>query len=463
MGSVLRGKYRLDRLLGLGGMACVYAATHRNNRHRVAIKMLHTELSVNAEIRGRFLREGYVGNSVEHSGGVRVLDDDVTDDGAVFLVMELLEGETVGARAARLGGKLPVGDVMMIAAPLLEVLSAAHARQIVHRDIKPDNLFLTSGLTVKVLDFGIARLREGSSTSTQTGQAVGTPAFMAPEQALGHADEIGPWSDVWAVGATMFALLTGRLPHEGRTDNEMLVFAATKPMRPLAIVAPEVPEQLARIVDKAVSFDRKARYESADAMHVELLAAMRELLPPGHAMTTPPKLPSHTIVSTPGVEAFAPTLASDPSPSRSSTTTGVTSNGLPVGVPLPRSRMRVTVAALVTFAVVGAVVGVIKLQRGSHESSSSTSAASPVASPRVETAASHAPPAEATVASTTPTPAATTSALPADEPTKPAPSAKLPLPSLGKPALAKPNDKTGAPPIVSSSSSLPKDSPLDHQ
>src|SRR5580700_4775771 len=143
LGRVLKGKYRLDRVLGIGGMAVVYAATHRNKK-RFAIKMLHAELSMRENIRTRFLREGYVANSVEHPGAVAVLDDDVAEDGSAFVVMELLDGAPVDAVWEKHGKRVPVAVVVAIGDALLDVLAAAHAKGVVHRDIKPANLFLTS-------------------------------------------------------------------------------------------------------------------------------------------------------------------------------------------------------------------------------------------------------------------------------------------------------------------------------
>jgi serine/threonine-protein kinase len=277
VGSILRGKYRLDRLLGVGGMGAVYAAVHTNNRNKVAIKMLHTELSINTEIRTRFLREGYIANTVEHPGVVRVLDDDTADDGSVFLVLDLVEGETLGARLDR-DGKLPPQDVARLAAELLDILAAAHEKGVIHRDIKPENVFVTHRGAVKILDFGIARLKEATGgTATRSGQSVGTPAYMAPEQALGHSQKIGPHTDVWSVGATMFTLLTGRFAHDAESLSELLVRAATQPVAPISTIDAKLPSELSRIIDRALAFNIAERWKTAEDMRAALLHIVSDL------------------------------------------------------------------------------------------------------------------------------------------------------------------------------------------
>ncbi|WP_437586365.1 protein kinase domain-containing protein [Sorangium sp. So ce1000] len=276
VGQILRGKWRLDRLLGFGGMAMVYAGTHRNGM-RGAVKILRRELSEDEEARSRFLREGYVANRVDHPGIVRVLDDDVTDDGSVFLVMELLEGETVDARRAREpGGVLGANEVLAIADDLLDVLAVAHDRGIVHRDLKPDNLFLTRQGQLKVLDFGIARLRELSSptnASTRAGTLMGTPQFMPPEQAKGQWDRVDPRSDLWAVGSTMFQLLSGRYVHEAETLPLLLLAAMTQPAPPVGSVLPALPPPIAGVMDVALAFDPERRWPNARAMQRALRQA----------------------------------------------------------------------------------------------------------------------------------------------------------------------------------------------
>lgn len=288
VGVVLKGKWRLDSVIGIGGMATVYAATHRN-RSRVAIKMLHSEVAVSQDVTSRFLREGYVGNAVAHPGTVKVLDDDVTDDGAPFLVMDLLDGESLGARLDR-EGPLPPFEVALLADQLLDVLAAAHAARIVHRDLKPDNVFLTLDGRVKVLDFGIARLRDPqgeSSAATQAGSLLGTPAFMAPEQALGRWKEVDERTDIWAVGATLFTLLSGRYVHEAEAVQEQLVLAATSKAVPLSQYAPHAPAWLCAVVDRALSFTREARFPDARSMQEALRNSAEGLAFPAYPLSAP--------------------------------------------------------------------------------------------------------------------------------------------------------------------------------
>jgi serine/threonine-protein kinase len=260
-------------LLGVGGTAAVYAATHRNGS-RAAVKVLHPEASSNAFVRDRFLWEGYVANAVGHEAAVRVIDDDVADDGSLFLVTELLDGETLEERRVRLGGELPQAEVLLVADQLLEMLVAAHRKGIVHRDLKPENVFLTRAGKIKVLDFGIARHGDGAAAAAliRAGTMIGTPSYMAPEHARGQFDELDERSDLWSCGATMFRLLSGRGVHEGDTLEEEIANARVKPALPLETVAPEVNAAIARVVDRALAFDKDKRWTDA----AEMRAAIRE-------------------------------------------------------------------------------------------------------------------------------------------------------------------------------------------
>ncbi len=276
IGATLKGRYRLDAVIGVGGMAVVYRGAHRNG-NRVAVKILHPELSIIDDLRNRFLKEGYVANAVDHPGAVRVLDDDITEDGQVFLVMDLLDGDTLEQLWRKSPDKrLLARDVVEYAAQILATLGAAHRQGIVHRDIKPENLFLTRERQVKVLDFGIARVRAANAESlTRTGRMLGTPAYMPPEQALGLTKEIDGRTDLWALGASMFSLLTGAFVHPAETTESMLVFTATRPARSLAGVAPEVPTLITQVIDRALAFKKEDRHPDAAAMMSALADAYR--------------------------------------------------------------------------------------------------------------------------------------------------------------------------------------------
>ncbi len=287
VGSVVDDKWTLERLLGIGGMAAVYAAKHRNGA-RAAVKVLHPDLSRHKEVRERFLREGYAANRVEHPGAVKVLDDDVVasgpEAGTAYIVMELLEGESMQERLER-GPPLGELDFLAIAESVLEVLEAAHARGVVHRDLKPENLFLVreadagasaGPIRVKVLDFGLARLLQGEAI-TSYGLALGTPSFMSPEQAAGRIDEIDGRTDLFALAATGFRLCTGRRIHEAPNPVDLVLKMAHLAAPRVRSVRPEVSEPCARVIDRALEYRREDRYESATAMREDVQRAVTEI------------------------------------------------------------------------------------------------------------------------------------------------------------------------------------------
>jgi serine/threonine protein kinase len=279
VGRTLRGKWHLDALISTGGMAAVYAATHRNGM-RGAVKILHKEVSLNVEARARFLREGYIANKVAHPGAVRALDDDVDDDGSLFVVMELLDGATLQECADAAGGRLAPDELLLIADQLLDVLGIVHELGIVHRDIKPENVFLTTEGRVKVLDFGIAGIREPNAmgrSATATGFFLGSPAYMSPEQARGRLHLVDRRTDLWSVGATMFSLLAGQPVHAGETVSELLAAVILTPVRSLATAMPEAHAQLVQVVDRALRMDPAERWPSALAMRAAVQSAYLEM------------------------------------------------------------------------------------------------------------------------------------------------------------------------------------------
>ena len=276
VGLTLKNKWRLDALLGVGGMASVYAATHRNGS-RAALKILHSEFARDASLRERFLREGYVANRIDHPGRVAILDDDITDQDEPFLVMELLEGETVQQIWKRKNRKIPVIDALWITGQVLDTLEGFHAQGIIHRDLKPANIFVTREDVVKLLDFGVARLVDHEGDKTKAGTALGTPSFMAPEQAMGLTDGVDARADLFSVGATLYAVLSGQRLHQGRSDNEAFILAATTQAPSLARAAPDLPPSVIGLVDKALAWDQRNRFESAVQMRQEVRRILDEL------------------------------------------------------------------------------------------------------------------------------------------------------------------------------------------
>jgi serine/threonine-protein kinase len=280
VGTVLHDKWTLERLIGVGGMGAVYAARHRNGA-KAAVKIF-SPLHPTAALRERFLREGYAANKVEHSGAVKVLDDDVIDkgpdEGLAYLVMELLEGESLHDRSQR-DPPLTERDLLEVALGVLNVLDAAHKNGVVHRDLKPDNLFLVKNEDrpdtneIKVLDFGLARLLEKQEQSWN-GVAFGTPTYMSPEQAAGKVADIDGRTDIYALGAILFQLSSNQRIHDAAHTLGLVVRMATTPAPKLQTVAPETSDAFASVVDRALAFDRDLRYQTAAEMREDVRKAL---------------------------------------------------------------------------------------------------------------------------------------------------------------------------------------------
>jgi serine/threonine-protein kinase len=272
---VLGGKWRLDALIGMGGMASVYAATHRNGR-RAAIKLLKDEFGRNSQVRERFLREGYVANHIGHPGVVGIVDDDVTENGQVYLVMELLEGDSFQERIR--ARSLTAAQIMLIGQQVLEPLATAHRRGVIHRDIKPGNVFVCRDGRVKLLDLGLARVLEGNDLEpTRDGLVLGTPAYLSPEQARAVRDEVDWRTDLYSVGAMLFYALSGRYVHDGESELAMLMSVMKDPAPSLAAAWPGAPGKVVALVDRALRFDPAERWQCAEDMAAAAADAFREL------------------------------------------------------------------------------------------------------------------------------------------------------------------------------------------
>ncbi len=270
-GTLLGGRYRLLEPLGRGGMGTVYEAVQEGLGRHVAVKLLDPRLAEDRQQLERFRREAEIVAGLGHPNIVQVTDFQYPDTPAdqPFLVMEVLRGESLGARVAR-EQVLPGARVAFIIAQVLSALSAAHRAGVVHRDIKPDNIFLLADAavpdTVKVLDFGIAKLAvEGQAKLTGTGAMLGTPAFMAPEQARG-AEDVDARADIYAVGATMYQALSGKLPYDAPSIPALLFAIVEQTPIPLQDLRPDLPQGLVEIVERAMSKDRKERFPDAESM-----------------------------------------------------------------------------------------------------------------------------------------------------------------------------------------------------
>jgi serine/threonine protein kinase len=278
-GVVLTERWRLGRRLGEGGMGAVYAGTHVRNGKRVAVKVLHPGID-GGDVLARFQREGYLANLVDDPGVVAVFDDGITDEGVAYLVMELLVGESIEDRAQRCGGRLPWQEILAIVHPALVTLGKAHAAGVVHRDLKPSNLFLTKAGQIKLLDFGLAGHTGASPGARLTGPmtpTMGTLGFMPAEQAVGDWPNVDARSDLWSMGATMFALATGVCPHESGNDQAFFHRVLTAAAPRLADVTPDAPPSFAAIVDRALLRERAARFSSAEEMAAAVQGAFYEL------------------------------------------------------------------------------------------------------------------------------------------------------------------------------------------
>jgi serine/threonine-protein kinase len=268
-GTLLGGRYRIETLVGEGGMGAVYEAVQQDLDRRVALKILHEHLTEDAELRGRFQREARVVAMLGHPNVVQISDFQAREGEPPFFVMELLHGENVRDLLKRTRMLAPE-RACYIAVQVLSALEAAHRANVVHRDIKPDNIFLertdVQADIVKVLDFGVAKLlgNEEGMKLTKAGLVVGTLSYMAPEQALG--DPIDGRADIYSLAATMYLALTGRKPFDGATTAALLKKIMHEVPPSVSTLRPEIPVALSKVFDRALAKRPEDRYASAADM-----------------------------------------------------------------------------------------------------------------------------------------------------------------------------------------------------
>jgi serine/threonine protein kinase len=269
VGQLLDGSYEVLRVIGEGGMGKVYEARHtRLHTKRFAVKLLHQELARQPDVVTRFQREAEAASVLTHPNVVGVYDVNTSADGRPYIVAELLQGEDLGSYLDRLG-KLHTAEAVHIVRQVCHALGAAHAHGIVHRDVKPENVFLAGPTgTVKVLDFGISKVLETSDGLTKTGTVMGTPDYMAPEQARG--DRVDSRADIYAVGAILYRALTGRKPFEGNDAMAILTAVLTQePVRP-STLEPKIPLSLELVVQQTMAKMPNERFATMDALEQAL-------------------------------------------------------------------------------------------------------------------------------------------------------------------------------------------------
>ncbi len=280
-GDLISGKYRLLRLLGAGGMGSVWAARNELTDRDFAIKFLLPALAQNKEALHRFFLEARACGQIKHPAVVDVYDMGQAEDGSPYLVMELLEGEGFDHRLHRSGVFRPAEAAAWIAF-VARGLEEAHVRGLVHRDLKPGNIFFAlddrGDVIPKVLDFGVSKAtgRSVDFVKTTTGAVLGSPAYMSPEQAKGETDVDGR-SDVWSLGVILYEALTGQVPFDAPNYNALMVAIMMQPHRPVLEVAPTVPPELAQIVDHALAKDKLARIGTARELADRLEAVVARI------------------------------------------------------------------------------------------------------------------------------------------------------------------------------------------
>jgi serine/threonine-protein kinase len=275
IGAVVRSAkhaYTLERLIGWSSTSSVYEAVREDGR-RFAAKVLHASLGREERVLQRFQREAFVASRIAHPA-IAAVHDDGHADGASFVVLDLLRGETLEERRVRVGGRLGVADVLPIALDTLGALEAVHAAGIIHRDVKPQNIFLTEDEGLKLLDFGTARIfdADGGEPISVEGLVIGTPSFMSPEQASGENATLDGRSDIWSLGATLFFATSGEYVHPSREAHQRLLAAATRPPRALAAAAPGLDPRFGGAIDRALACERDDRWPDVAAMRAALAA-----------------------------------------------------------------------------------------------------------------------------------------------------------------------------------------------
>lgn len=278
MGTLVAGCYELHALVGEGGMGAVYDARHRPSGQRVALKILRAELGHDRGAAQRFLREARAVASVPHRHIVEVYQTGYVEDGAPFYAMTFLDGETLAARLYR-KGRMAEAEAAHVLAPILDALHHVHRTGVVHRDVKPENIFLaraaSGGERPVLMDFGVAAFVAEGDAAPPGSQVVGTPAYMAPEQAAG-GPSLDPRTDIYAAGVTLYELLTGLSPYQREDDEATLRAILNEGVRSPSRIVPEISPAMEAVILCAMARDPQHRFPSAETFGAALQDALAE-------------------------------------------------------------------------------------------------------------------------------------------------------------------------------------------
>jgi serine/threonine protein kinase len=412
-GQILLGKYRIERVLGMGGMGVVVAATHVTLEERVAIKFLLPQALSNGEAVTRFLREARAAVRIKSEHVARVTDVGQLENGSPYMIMEYLDGSDLGT-VGQNRGALPIEEAVEFVLQACEALAEAHALGIVHRDLKPANLFLVTRAdgtpSVKVLDFGISKVTgmaaSGSDLGmTKTTTIMGSPLYMSPEQ-MASSRDVDSRTDIWALGAILYELLAGTVPFQADTITQLCVMILQQPAPTLRNVRPDAPEGLQTVITRSLAKDRNQRYRNI-AEFAQALAPFA----PRRARLSIERV--SRVIESAGLGGSQPNLGeSMPPSSHAEQETGAAWGATGIG---KKSNGRAVGIAIGSLLLVGAAVAAVMLTRSPSDHGPATAATEANAATAPERAPDVAPIAAAATGETTSTkpavpPAPTTSA-----------------------------------------------------
>jgi len=437
IGQVVNGKFRVEAVLGQGGMGKVYRAKHLTLDRPVVLKMLHADLSSDPQVVQRFQREARAASRLNHPNSIAVLDFGAAEDGTLFMAMEFLSGKDL---ARIIGNEFPLGEgrIVRIAAQILSALAEAHAQGIVHRDLKPENVMVEprrgEADFVKVLDFGIAKITSPGANEpklTQAGLVCGTPEYMSPEQARGA--DIDSRSDLYSMGVLLYQMATGELPFQSDTPVGFLTKHLSEQPVPARERWTEVSEALDAVIAKAMSKDVATRFQTAEEMREALLAVdPAALAAPSPAAQRPagatPAPQARPATPAPGAKA-ATTARTAAAPARAAAPGDSIAVTVVEPPQAPRSSRKIfwlfAVAIVVAAAGGGTVTFLARQNAAARKGAPDLVAPSQQAAPPIAATPIPIPiPIPTATATATPTPVATPVAIPVAEP-PPAPTTKV--------------------------------------